>query len=372
MGSFRTGLPASRQRSNPFAGLSLDERRELCMDVLTEVGANNIQERANHELYHSCVLPFGNHPHGDRNPSASVNYEKMVAGCFVCGNGGWLWWVAAVKGLDSSAEARQWVASQVADEQIDDLTSILEFLDSLYQPRPYEPITYPVYDPKTLDQWMLIHPYLTEWRNVPRQNIVDLKVGYGTLSVRKGEGFVKSERIIIPHFFRGQLVGWQSRRLTDDGTPKYLATPDMPKDSTLYNYDEGHEVVVVVESPMTVLRHTHHAHLVGTFGASVTDQQVDLIARSGKRVILWFDNDKAGWAATESVGERLLERVVVWVADSPFEGDPGDLTDDQFDRVLREHVIPFAIWSRPDPGGLLSLEGGRDGHQEVRSGEGHR
>jgi|JI10StandDraft_1071094.scaffolds.fasta_scaffold00994_22 hypothetical protein len=362
---FRVGLDEAKKASNPFGHLTLDQRRDLCMEVLHDVGARNIHERG-HEIMHSCCLPYGNHPNGDRNPSASVNFEKMVAGCYVCGNGGWLWWVAAVKGLESSTHARSWVLDRVGAERVDDLQDLLAFLDSLVSPSPGIITPPPVYDPSVLTPWRLIHPYLTENRGVPWENIVRLQVGYGTLRVCTAPNtFVQSERIIIPHFFRDKLHGWQSRRLCDDGTPKYVSTPDMPKDSTLYNLEVGQDRLVVVESPMTVLRHSHHASMTGTFGASVTDKQMGVLTSArAKKIVLWFDNDTAGWLATEKVGAALMSHTMVWAVQSPFEGDPADLTDEQVERTLAECVVPFSLWQRPLVETLR--QPGDDHDQEVR------
>lgn len=353
---FRTGTEEAKASSgNPFAHMTLDERRDLCMEVLTDLGARNVSERG-HELYHSCMLPFGNHPNGDRNPSASVNYEKMTGSCFVCGGGGWLWWLASVQGMETPTDARKWVSERVVRRD-SDLQSLLAFLDALEAPKGDFESPPPVYDPSVLTPWMFIHPYMTEYRHVPYDTMVRLRIGYGTLSIPLGDGkFVKSERIIIPHFFKGKLYGWQSRRLTNDGTPKYVLTPQLPRDSTLYDYCPSPERdMVIVESPMSVLRHSHQANLSASFGCRLHDKQIELIVSApAKRIVLWFDNDAAGWNATEEVGEKLMNRGAVWAVDSPYAGDPADLTDDQFLAVLSERVVPFAIWRRPNEDALIA------------------
>jgi DNA primase len=150
-----------------------------------------------------------------------------------------------------------------------------------------------------------------------------------------------------------------------------VSTPDMPKDKTLFNLDrKNHDDLVIVESPMTVMRHAHQASVAATFGAMVTDKQVDLMLRTGaKRIILWFDNDSAGWHAFEHVGEMLMERTVVYAVQSPFEGDPADLDDATFDWVLRTFVVPFPLWVRPTQ---LDKIGDGDGHAQVRDRSGDR
>jgi hypothetical protein len=362
---FRTGIEDAKSASgNPFLDLSLTERRDLCMEVLNEIGARNIQERG-HEIYHSCMLPFGNHPNGDRNPSASVNYEKMTGSCFVCGGGGWLWWLASVRGLDSSVEARQWVKDRVGPDRGTDIQELMKFLDSLIAPKAEFATPPPVYDPSVLTPWMFIHPYMTEYRHIPFDTLVRLRIGYGRISIPIGNSqFVNSERIIIPHFFRGKLFGWQSRRLGNDGTPKYVLTPDMPRDSTLYDFNPVPDRdLVIVESPMSVLRHSHQVPVSATFGCRLHDKQIDLITsasakRIGVRCLPWaFDNDKAGWHATEEVGTKLMNRGAVWAVESPFEGDPADLNDDEFEYVMRECVVPFSVWRRPDEAALKSPGG---------------
>ena len=368
MPAFRTGFEQAKAAANPFAHLSLDERRQLCLDVLDEVGAQNVSERG-HELYHSCLLPWGNHANGDRNPSASVNYEKMVGGCYVCGGGGWLWWIAAVRGLESSGEARDWVMAKAGPEHLDTLSDLFAYLDSLEASVAEIVTPPPVYDPQVLTKWMKIHPYMTEHRHIPMETMIANMIGYGVINVRIGDNeWVDSHRIVIPHFFEGKLYGWQSRRLNaSDGTPKYLSTPDMPKDSTLFNFRKDPGDCVIVESPMTVLRHAHHASLMATFGAAVTDKQMDVMLRTGaKRVILWFDNDTAGWNATETVGEELMKRTVVYAVQCPYEGDPADLDDEAFDEVLTTCVVPFALWVRPKE---LMMIGATNGDAQVRNRE---
>lgn len=341
---FRTGIEGARQFKvvgNPFQGMSLAERKDLVMEALAHIGAQNVSEKPNHEIVHSCRLGFGNHPNGDRDPSASINYEKMASGCWVCGGGHFLWWFANVKGLETSGEALR-VLDDLFDIGVDrpqTLYEILSFIDSLTTPDLKARVAPPVYDPAILEPWKKIHPYLTEMRGVPAQNIIDLTVGWDE----------RTNRIVIPHFFNGDLLGWQSRRLNDaDGTPKYKATPDMPKDSTLYNWRQSEEPLVIVESPMTVVRHNHLARLSATFGASVTNNQMDLMVRSRtKRLILWFDNDEAGWNATDHVADYLKSRCTVYVVENPYAGDPGDLDAETFSEVLSKHVIPWALWVRP-------------------------
>jgi DNA primase len=189
---------------------------------------------------------------------------------------------------------------------------------------------------RVLEPWLLIHPYLTEVRGISEDNLMRFKVGFN------GE----SNRIVLPHFFGGALVGWQTRRLVKDGTPKYLSSMDFPKYETLFNYDGSRDVVAAVEAPMTVVAKAHLTHMEATFGAQVTEKQVRLLAKH-RRVILAFDNDKAGWKATRAVGDALGSYSEVFVAAHPYAEDLGDLPDEEVSRILDEQVVPYSLWRPP-------------------------
>ena len=317
------------------------EKEALARSLLAEFGATQVRPSGD-ELIHSCVLPFGLHKGNDRNPSASLNWRKLTYICHAgCGSGGLLWFIATCRGT-SGKEAKGWLAKESGIGGVQELDALLAYLDAAFDSQPYAKHHIPTLDRRVLEPWKVIHPYLTEVRGIPEQNIVDFQVGYGEFDVRG----VRSHRIVIPHFWQGDLVGWQTRRLTNDGTPKYLNTPEFPKDQTLYGDWKPKAEAVVVESPMSVVSKCHlFDNMVATFGATVTDRQVQLLA-SSPRVTLWFDNDQAGWSATYSVAKRLSNYTQVWVVESDWEEDAADL-DDSDARFLVGAAMPYSLWSQP-------------------------
>jgi hypothetical protein len=333
----------------PFDAAQLPdpEKERLCRALLAEFGANTItQINTKGEMIHSCILPFGLHPHGDRSASASLNYKKLTYNCFVCGGGGLLWLIGTCRGTNAG-DAQRWLQTEEGIGGVQDLSSLLGYFDALYEPR-MRPPPMPKLAESVLTPWMFIHPYMTEIRHIPVETLAHFKVGYGRFEY---EGGIVSERIVIPHFFEGKLVGWQTRRLDpNDGTPKYKSSPDLPKDRTLFNYQRHASQALVVESPMSVLSKHHwgatSTPIEATFGASVTQKQVMLLTKH-RNVTLFFDNDQAGWNATRVVGEMLLPYCSVWVANNPWAADPADLNDNDFLHVLRE-AVPFSLWEKPD------------------------
>ena len=343
---------------DPFAGSFTDiellpdfEKERICTDLLSEFGASVSRVNDQGEMIHSCILPFGLHAHGDRNPSASLNYKRLTYNCYACGGGGLLWLIATCRGT-STADARKWVGTQSgtgADEQ--SLSSLMDFFDAVYSDerrrKQISPI--PHMDIRVLQPYLKIHPYMTEMRGCSEDVLKHFMVGFGDFRYNLGspedEMWIDSPRIVIPHFWDQSLVGWQTRRLLDDGTPKYLNTPDFPRDTTLYNYSGGREPLVIVESTVSVLKHADRHRMTATFGSEVTEAQLRLLGKT-ERAILWFDNDPAGWKATEDVGRALSDYTTVMVVDSDWAADAGDMDAGTADQLIAD-AIPYPLWIKP-------------------------
>ena len=356
-------------------------KEEMCRGLLAEFGVTKISTREpDGELIHCCPMPW----HPEKKPSASLNYKKLTFKCLGCqASGGLLWFIAVCRGVDGR-QARDWVETSSGLGGADgfDLTALLHLIDSVYAERSTTPPPIPVFADRALDQWLGIHPTLTTGvpelgivgRGIPEANLRLMRVGYAPeYPMGKDEHGVPitAERHVIPHFWKGKLVGWQTRRVWDDGTEKYKSTPDFAKDRTLYVPEAYRPTkarrVVVVESPASVLRHLHHLPMVATFGANITDSQIRLLAEYDE-VIWWPDNDSAGWKATlgwhrlrdDSVAlgpgsgreefhpgiERLAPYTAVSVVDSPWAADAAEM-DDETAAELVAAAVPLAVWIPP-------------------------
>jgi DNA primase len=351
---FKQGVDRFRDLGDDPVGMGMsdDEKEMLCRGLLAEFGVDSVSVNGA-ELVHSCVLPFGMHANGDRNPSASLNHEKLTYNCYVCGGGGLLWFVGTMRGT-TGTEARSWLNDQTGEGPDDQpLHVLLEYFDEVYDKKgkrqAYPPM--PHLKDNVLGPYRVIHPYMTEVRRVPERTVVEFNVGWEKAS----------NRIIIPHVWNGTLVGWQSRRLVDDGSSKYKSTPNFPKDQTIYNY-QGTRPAIVVESPMSVLSKFHICPIMeATFGASITPSQLRLLQRHSSLTV-WMDNDPAGYKATEDIIEACESYLPVMVVPSDWNADPADLTEGEFTRLL-DGAIPGSIWSPPTE----LREYDRD-HEEVRNG----
>ena len=321
-----------------FGLLSDIEKEELCRELLNEFGADVVKVNPNNgEMLHSCCLPWG---HADSNPSASLNYKTLLYNCYVCGGGSIIWLIGACRHGDTAA-ARKWLVERTGINREQDLDVLLTYFDAMWNQAENRPPPIPHMNPSILDPWMLIHPYLTDpreegGRGIPEETVCHFKAGWDSVA----------NRIVIPHFWKGDLVGWQTRRLSDDGSEKYKNTSEFPKDRTIYNYDPKQREIIVVESAMSVLSKYHLTpNIVATFGSEVNEAQIRYLNRFD-RVTLWFDNDKAGWKTTNNVAEALTSYCPVYVVDSPYAADPADLDDETYMRLLAT-AVPYSLWSQP-------------------------
>lgn len=358
---------SGRSEGGKFDAMYLPDsiKKEMCLSLLAEFGVGKIQTREpDGELIHCCVMPW----HPEKKPSASLNYKKLTYKCLGCdASGGFLWLIGTVR-HSSGREAREWVETRTGLGGSDfDLPAMLALIDAVLNEEISGPPPIPKFAERVLDQWRGIHPTLTTGapdlgimgRGIREENLREMRVGYAP-EYPMGEGQPTSERHIIPHFWRGSLVGWQSRRVWDDGTEKYKSTPDFPKYRTIYAADRHRPTksrsLVCVESPMSVLRHLHHLPMGGTFGAAITDPQIRLLA-DYDRIIYWPDNDVAGWKSvqgwTDDKGEyhpgieRLERYSEVWVTQSPWAADPGDIDDDEEAERIVAEAVPYAVWTPP-------------------------
>lgn len=353
-------------------------KEEMCRGLLAEFGVTKISTREpDGELIFCCVMPW----HPEKVASAALNYKKLTYKCLGCqASGGLLWLIGVSRGIDGR-QARDWVETRSGLGGADgfDLPALLHLIDAVYDAKDAAPPPIPTFAERALDQWPGIHPTLTDGvpdlgingRGIPEENLRQMRVGYAPeypLGKDDDDNWITGERHVFPHFWKGKLVGWQSRRVWDDGTEKYKSTPDFPKDRTLYNHHPTKSrTAVVVESPASVLRHLHHLPMVGTFGANITNTQIRLLAEYD-RVIWWPDNDMAGWKATLGYTgkgdshdivlgrhpsgeyhpgiERLAPYTTVDVIDSPWAADAAEM-DDQTAEDLVAAAVPLAVWTPP-------------------------
>lgn len=177
------------------------------------------------------------------------------------------------------------------------------------------------------------------------------------LAVRRerGEGWYDRfrRRVIFPICdARGRVIAFGGRVLTEDSGPKYLNSPETElyvKGKVLYGFDlavpqiRQQDFCIVVEGYMDLVSPYQHGirNVVASMGTSLTEHQVRLIRRHTRHVVIVYDGDYAGQAATLRGLDLCLEAEMrVKVAVLPGGSDPDSLIREQgaqaLARVLRE------------------------------------
>jgi DNA primase len=140
----------------------------------------------------------------------------------------------------------------------------------------------------------------------------------------------------------GKVIAFGGRAMGDD-TPKYMNSPETPiytKSTVLYHLDRAKESLresdfaVLVEGYMDAIAVARAGivNVVASCGTSLAEPQIKLLGRFTRRVIVNYDPDTAGQAATERSIALLLESEFdVRVLALPGKADP--------DKFLKEQGI---------------------------------
>ncbi len=132
----------------------------------------------------------------------------------------------------------------------------------------------------------------------------------------------------------GSVIAFGGRAMDESEGAKYINSPEsvaFDKSSQLYALNWARESIVsggtamVVEGYLDALMPIQHGitNVVATMGTSLTDRHARLLARYAREVVLVFDSDTAGAAATERALELfLVQQFNVRVATIPPATDP--------------------------------------------------
>jgi DNA primase len=145
----------------------------------------------------------------------------------------------------------------------------------------------------------------------------------------------------------GKVIAFGGRAMGDD-MPKYMNSPETPiysKSTVLYHLDRAKEALrqsdfaVLVEGYMDAIAVARAgiANVVASCGTSLAEPQIKLLGRFTRRVIVNYDPDTAGQAATERSLLLLLEKEFdVRVLALPGGADPDKFLKEQGAQAYRK------------------------------------
>lgn len=290
---------------------------------------------------YKAICPF----HDDHDPSLSISTDKQIFKCFVCGTGGNVFtFVQKIENI-SFLEAVCKVAELIHYP--------LHMDTSQFQPKVDQ--NQPLYDcVQSYIRFLTyelqsendesVKRYLSQ-RKINEDIIKRFEIGYAPESSRsvkylKAKGFneqiltdtglirthdldtyaVFDNRLMIPiHDENGNPVGFTARRLNEDkDVAKYINTSETKiyhKGHLIFNYHRAKEFAkknkrcILVEGAMDVIAFEkadiHES--IACLGTACTKEQIALLKRLNVPLVVCYDGDKAGKAATYKFGKLAVD-----------------------------------------------------------------
>lgn len=281
---------------------------------------------------HVAICPF----HDDHDPSMSIDSDKQIYKCFVCGAGG---------NVFRFVQNYEHISFPEAVAKVGERVGIEILIES----------TQPTANPQSLRSWKVMqmandflmyaraqNDFVTEYlasRGIDEKLADYFQIGYNmdgdVLSTYMlAKSCVESEivecnlanvganrlvdvfknRLTIPiHDQRGNIIAYTARILPPNEGAKYINSATHAlynKSEVIFNYHRAKieakktNQIYVVEGAMDVvgLAKAGVYHAVATLGTSVTKQQLLQLKNLHQQIVLFYDGDRAGLSATYRFG----------------------------------------------------------------------
>lgn len=353
----------------------IEEIRSSCsiVDVISEF----VQLRKRGKNFVG-LCPF----HNEKTPSFTVSDEKQIFHCFGCHTGGNVFKFLMEYKKISFVESVQEIAEQLGID--------LQFEQGRYEEQQSqqevffdintEAAKYFLNNLLNEDEAEIARNYLQK-RNVKTQTARAFGLGYSLrgwenlLNYLKQKGIKQEDahtlgligksddgrffdklpgRLIFPIFSpNGRVVAFAGRKLDpSEKGGKYINSPESivySKSRVLYGLSFAKDEIrrlnkaVIVEGYMDLISLYQHGikNVVAVSGTALTDEQVQLLSRYTKDVVLLFDADTAGMKASMRSIEVLLKHdMEVKIVSLPEGEDPDSYVQkfgkDKFDDLLKK------------------------------------
>lgn len=164
---------------------------------------------------------------------------------------------------------------------------------------------------------------------------------------KDGETFIINNRLGMPIRFYGETVGYAMRKIKAEDNPKWLFQPNGFDKRSIINYLEKkwYDEIILCEGHFDVWAYyvagINHAMCV--LGSSVTKEQEELLIKHTLKIVLSFDNDRAGIDATLKTIEQLKYKFDMYVVEFPEGEDPCSMSTEALMKCYENkmHYIKF-------------------------------
>ncbi len=321
----------------------------------------------------SACCPF----HGEKTPSFSVNPAKEIFYCFGCKKGGSIFnfvmeierlsFPEAVKVVAEKAgvslprmEGEQDARFQQKQKETDEVIKLNEWALEFWEEELFAKSA----EAKAAREYVAGRGIMDETRaafrlglapdswdaltnHLKKRGASEAEIERSGLVVRKEKGGFYDRfrgRVIFPVLdVRGRPVAFGARTMQPGGEPKYLNSPETPaytKGRHLYGLFQAREeirrkkFVILVEGYLDALVPFQFGvkNAVASLGTSLTSEQVKLLGRFARKVVVNYDGDKAGIGAARRAIEMLVaEDFETKVLVLPDNADP--------DEFIKKHGV---------------------------------
>lgn len=352
----------------------IDQVREAT-DIVDLVSAyTKLRKRGKNYV---ALCPF----HSEKTPSFTVNAEKQVYHCFGCGAGGNVFTFVMDHEKVSFAEAVRFLAERagislpVPSHEAEALATEVEALYNVLRTAArffYDNLVGTPEGKFALDYFHA--------RGFSDEVIRRFGLGYSPRGWESLIGFATSKGIRIEHlekaglarkrddgsyhdYFRGRamfpifstsgrVIGFGARKLyEDDPLGKYINSPETPvysKSKILYGIYQAKNAIIEQDAAILVegyvdLISSYQAgirNVVASSGTALTEDQIRLVGRYTKNIILVYDADSAGSQAMMRGVDLIIEGGLdVKIAELPPGHDPDSYVrkfgGDEFRKLLK-------------------------------------
>ena len=200
--------------------------------------------------------------------------------------------------------------------------------------------------------------YIEKRKFDPLQLEKDWSVCYCESAPRDNEGRIPGtsiyaglvqDRLVIPIFWQGQMVGWQARELHDEGNIKYYTMPGLNKQYLLFNGDRAkqYRFGVIVEGVFDAFR--VGARAVALLGKTMSLHQQTLVHTFWQFGALAIMLDPDAVEDMEHLSQIMKPSSFRWGTFSvllPYDCDPADMAYDELWSIIanaaRARGVPLA------------------------------
>lgn len=270
----------------------------------------------------------------DKNPSMSVlsiKGRKSVVKCFCCGYAASLETMMMAVNRLSGFNMRELV-TWVEDIEKEKLAAMLDRAVSNVQ-APIQPELPHYLNESELNRFdSVISPYLQE-RGIPKELCEKFEIRLD----RRG----KKDRIVFPYRdFSGRLLGIRTRRIGDEGYPKYQTMYGFR--TMRYLYGEYHfkrtGKIHLVEGELDLLlMHTNgFTNSIALGGANFNEEKASRVLQCAEEAIIILDGDEKGRSCTDEIRRTLKGRMKIVIVELPEGKDPGNMTKEEIQERIND------------------------------------